>query len=106
MSYLSSPEIAAAMAQAENPLNRPRMLKHEILAAKGRLADLREQRETARLKAQAEMIACRSCLDIYQDNIEDVNAGHALTHATDFAATVARIRELNAQIQRIEKDLG
>lgn len=81
------------------------MLKNEILAARGMLADLKDRRETLRLKAQAEMIAARSCLDIYQVNIEDVKAKHALTHVTEFEKTVSQILEMNTQIAKLENDL-
>jgi len=80
-------------------------MNSEMLIAKGRISDLRAQRDELETKADSYLIMIREILDPYS-GIDKLELNRALTLLKDFRDLQLKWRETDALIKKIESDLG
>lgn len=80
-------------------------MNSEMLIAKGRISDLRAQRDELETKADSYLIMIREILDPYS-GIDKLELNRALTLLKDFRELQLKWRETDALIKKIESDLG
>lgn len=80
-------------------------MNSEMLIAKGRISDLRVQRDELETKADSYLIMIREILDPYS-GIDKLELNRALTLLKDFRELQLKWRETDSLIKKIESDLG
>lgn len=81
-------------------------LAKELLALKGKLSQLREEKEALEAQASNAVIVLRIKADAYIEPTSALEVDAILAAATDLKTFVVRLRETETKIRAIEADLG
>lgn len=77
-------------------------MSNELLIAKGKLSDLKQQYHTYEIKAEAMLIQLRELLNPYADFL-DLELEKVLIMVKDFREIQLKAREISNQIIKIEE---
>jgi hypothetical protein len=77
-------------------------MSNELLIAKGKLSDLKQQYDTYEMKAEAMLIQLRELLNPYADFL-DLELEKVLIMVKDFREIQVKAREISKQIIKIKE---
>ncbi|MBN2895043.1 MAG: hypothetical protein JXK05_04005 [Campylobacterales bacterium] len=81
-------------------------MKHEILALKGRIAELKNRITEKELIISGTIIQIRSHADPYEDDYTMIRSGELRTAAHILDDNVKELKKIRSELERLEADLG
>lgn len=81
-------------------------MRHEILKAKGRIAELKSKIAEKELEASGLIIQIRTFADPYENDMSHIKSGQIRTAANLLDESITTIKTLRSELERLEDDLG
>lgn len=81
-------------------------MRHEILRAKGRIAELKSKIAEKELEASGLIIQIRTFADPYENDMSRIKSGQIRTASKLLDESITTIKTLRSELERLEGDLG